>query len=179
MLFRSAYQILVPLMLANMVSYLISSRFQPLPLYQALLEQDGVHLPGPESRSAVGAWRARDIMTEDVLFIPREISVEEACKLIGKSQAICFPVGNRERLTGLVTRKSLEEARTLGKTSEPVASLMSNSWTHAYPDHPLEIIFERFSENPGLLPVLSRGQDPHVLGVITRDTIINFLEKSP
>ena len=41
------YQVLVPLMVANMISYLISKRYQPVPLYRALLEQDDVHMPLP------------------------------------------------------------------------------------------------------------------------------------
>src|ERR1700733_9265608 len=40
------YQILVPLMVANMLSLLISRHFQPKPVYQALLEQNGIYLPG-------------------------------------------------------------------------------------------------------------------------------------
>jgi CIC family chloride channel protein len=39
------YQILVPLMVANMLSLLISRHFQPKPVYQALLEQTGTYLP--------------------------------------------------------------------------------------------------------------------------------------
>jgi len=39
------YQILVPLMVANLLSFVISQRYQPVPVYHALLEQDGVHLP--------------------------------------------------------------------------------------------------------------------------------------
>jgi len=43
------YQILVPLMVANLLSLAISRRFQPEPIYQALLRQDGVLLPEDES----------------------------------------------------------------------------------------------------------------------------------
>jgi chloride channel protein, CIC family len=39
------YQILVPLMVANMLSFFISSRYQPMPVYHELLRQDNVHLP--------------------------------------------------------------------------------------------------------------------------------------
>ena len=48
------YQILVPLMVANLLSFLISRHFQPKPVYHALLEQDGVHLPGEASRLTIG-----------------------------------------------------------------------------------------------------------------------------
>ena len=43
------YQILVPLMLANLLSFAISRRYQPTPVYHALLKQDGVHLPTPRA----------------------------------------------------------------------------------------------------------------------------------
>jgi CIC family chloride channel protein len=39
------YQILVPLMVANVLSFVISQRYQPVPVYHALLQQDGIHLP--------------------------------------------------------------------------------------------------------------------------------------
>jgi CIC family chloride channel protein len=38
------YQILVPLMVANLLSFAISRRLQPTPIYHALLKQDGIHL---------------------------------------------------------------------------------------------------------------------------------------
>jgi len=39
------YQILVPLMVANLLSFTISRRYQPVTIYHALLEQDGTPLP--------------------------------------------------------------------------------------------------------------------------------------
>ena len=46
------YQILVPLMVANLLSFVISKRYLPVPIYHALLLQDGVHLPGAQRRPA-------------------------------------------------------------------------------------------------------------------------------
>jgi CIC family chloride channel protein len=43
------YQILVPLMVANLLSLAIARHFQPVPVYHALLRQDGVHLPARSS----------------------------------------------------------------------------------------------------------------------------------
>ena len=39
------YSIIVPLMIANLISYFISSRLQEEPIYEALQHQDGVYLP--------------------------------------------------------------------------------------------------------------------------------------
>lgn len=46
------YQILVPLMVANLLSFSISRRYQPTPVYHALLAQDGIRLPQAESASS-------------------------------------------------------------------------------------------------------------------------------
>ena len=45
------YAVIVPLMIANLVSLYIATRFQPQPIYsEALAEQDGTHLPKTERR---------------------------------------------------------------------------------------------------------------------------------
>src|SRR5713226_5124813 len=48
------YAVIVPLMIANLVSLFISSRLQPKPIYEVLAEQDGIHLPTAETRSQDG-----------------------------------------------------------------------------------------------------------------------------
>ena len=44
------YSIIVPLMIANLCSYLVSRKFQPVPIYQALQKQEGIVMPSEESR---------------------------------------------------------------------------------------------------------------------------------
>ena len=41
----SGYGLILPLMIANMSAYVIARSFRPKPIYDALLEQDGIHLP--------------------------------------------------------------------------------------------------------------------------------------
>jgi CIC family chloride channel protein len=173
------YQILVPLMIANMLSFLISRRFQPTPVYHALLEQDHVHLPAPQTRGSAGTRRARDVMSRHLSFIPPESSVEDAWRLVAEDRAKCFLVGSQEMLAGLVTRQSIEKAIQSGKASDPITSLLVEGWTHVHPDHSLEFVLERFRRNPGLLPVLSRSETHHVEGVITLEAIMQFVEASP
>jgi H+/Cl- antiporter ClcA len=40
------YQILVPLRVANFKPVVTSRRFQPAPLYDTVLEEDGIPVPG-------------------------------------------------------------------------------------------------------------------------------------
>jgi CIC family chloride channel protein len=57
------YTIIVPLMISNMIAYLISWQFQREPIYEALARQDGVHLPSAmESRRDRGGVRVAQVM---------------------------------------------------------------------------------------------------------------------
>lgn len=170
------YQILVPLMVANLLSFLISRRFQPKPVYHALLEQDGVHLPGEASRVALGTWRARDVMAPDPLFIPETSSIGAAWRVVESGTASAFLVGSRESFAGLVKRQDLEEGARSGRSEAPVTSLVVPESPHVHPDHPLELVLERFRASPGLMPVLSRGAVHRVEGAITVETILRFVQ---
>ena len=73
------YQILVPLMVANMLSFVISRRYQPVPVYHALLHQDGVHLPSPDEPGRDGrAERPVTSCGPMRRFIPPDVSIEQA-----------------------------------------------------------------------------------------------------
>jgi CIC family chloride channel protein len=111
------YQILVPLMLANMLSFLISRRYQPVAVYDALLRQDQIHLPAHAVRRFAPGRSARDLMNAS-----REVLAEPP----------------------------------------PV---------HVHPDHPVDVVFERFEQSGGVLPVVSRAHANHVEGIITVETI--------
>ena len=173
------YQILVPLMVANLIAYAIATRFQPKPIYHALLEQDGIHLPGPASRFAAGTSRAGDIMKPVSFFIPEDASVQQACNLIADKPGDVFLAGSSSRLAGIVTRHDIEEASRDGRAEISITSLLAPDWAHVHADHSLELALQRFRQTPGLLPVLSRGEATRVEGVITLETILQFVRKTP
>lgn len=56
------YSIIVPLMISNLIAFFISHQLQRQPIYEALSEQMGVHLPGHGSRGASGRAQVRHIM---------------------------------------------------------------------------------------------------------------------
>ena len=39
------YGLVLPLMIANMSAFALARHWRPTPIYEALLEQDGIHLP--------------------------------------------------------------------------------------------------------------------------------------
>lgn len=169
------YQIFVPLMVANMISLFISRRYQPEPIYEALLKQDRVHLPNTLTRQSVGGWRAGDVMRTDVgvLLVDAAAPVSLALERATAERASSLMVGRREAIAGLVARDALERAVADGRSASPVSSVMSVDWAHVHPDHGIDVVLDRFNRNPGgLLPVLSRANVQAVDGVITRETLM-------
>ena len=174
------YEVLVPLMIANMISFWISKRYQPTSLYRALLHQDHVHLPEIGARMPAAAWRARDIMTSDFVLLSPVVPVEGAARMMAETEAEakCFLVGEDGLYTGLVTRDQIQRALQSGMTATPISALMIKDHAHVHPDHPLEVVLERLQKNPGILPVVSRSEVRHVEGVITPQTMIQSLQKA-
>ena len=172
------YQVFVPLMIANMVSFAISKHYQPTPLYHALLQQDDVHMPAPGARIPAGSWRALDVMSRDFTIIPTSMTAKSALETLKKSTLQAFLVGDKGLYMGLVERGRLEETINHGAAEAPIGDLVRADCAHAHPDHPLEVALERLGKNPGVLPVVSRKQIREVLGIITPQTVMQFLQKT-
>jgi chloride channel protein, CIC family len=171
------YQVLVPLMVANMISYLISKRYQPVSLYRALLEQDDVHLPQPGTGPVNGFWRACDVMTRDFTLVSPDSSVQLASGIASQTNAQSLPVGSDGIYLGLVTRGQIERALSSGAANAVIASIVTDDCAHVHPDHPLELVLDRLAKNPGLLPVVSRSQTNRIEGMITPETVTQFVQK--
>jgi CIC family chloride channel protein len=170
------YQILVPLMIANMLSFLISKRFQHAPVYHALLEQNHVYLPGSEARSG-GATRVRSLMNTDMQFIPASTLISEARKLIVDDQSGFLFVGDRNHLRGIVTNSILKNAEAQDRGAETVDNIAMREFQHLYPDQPIDIAIERLSKVTYSLPVLSRSGQRRVEGVLSIDSILQYVQR--
>lgn len=171
------YQVFVPLMVANMISFAISRQFQPTPLYRALLEQDHVHLPGAAARAATPSRRAREVMTSDFTMISPNASVASAADAVSMTTAKCFLVGDDGTVAGLITRDRIEQEKS-SKADARVHDFVISHYGHVHPDHSLEIVIDRLGKSPGLLPVVSRSNSRHVVGVITSQTLAQFVQKN-
>jgi chloride channel protein, CIC family len=115
------YQILVPLMVANMLSFAISKRYQALPVYEALLRQDNIHLPHHVAPKPTTSRRtARDVMHGDpaVVNAPPPVHVHPdhpidlVIERLGAAGGV-LPVVSRAdacRIEGVVTTDALVTA---------------------------------------------------------------------
>ena len=67
------YAVIVPLMISNLVSFFISSRLQPKPIYDELALQDGIHLPRAEARQQEGQRQVNQAMREATEILSAEM----------------------------------------------------------------------------------------------------------
>src|SRR5580704_450265 len=104
------YAIIVPLMISNLVSLFISSRLQREPIYEVLARQDGIHLPGPESRSVEGQRRVISAMRPATEVLSDDLTVEEAMEKVRASAFHSWPVTDDSGVVGLVGLSALQKA---------------------------------------------------------------------
>ena len=118
------YQILVPLMVANLLSFVISRHYQPVPVYHALLRQDGVHLPSAATQAPASTRTARHVMRTDLSFLPPDMSVEQARRWTVEHDAPAYLVGTPDRLVGTITHDHLEELNASGAAAAPLSAVV-------------------------------------------------------
>jgi CIC family chloride channel protein len=118
------YGLVLPLMLANATAYVLARRLRPTPIYEALLEQDGVILP---HATPVAHARAQllvsDAMTPHAVTANPGQSLALAMETVGARKFSKLPVvDDKGTVLGVL---SMEELRTSNAPpSAPVSSLM-------------------------------------------------------
>lgn len=167
------YQILVPLMVANLSSFVISRHYLPVPVYHALLEQDGVHLPrGPVTDD----WTAGDVMTADVPVVPAAMTAGEALDRLRAAGAPCVVVVSADDVRGVLDAQALaaRDAAVPLEADVPAAALPL--WV----DTPADQVLQRLAAGPAPIPVLdASAAGTRVCGVVTAADLVRHLAGRP
>lgn len=88
-----SYELVLPLMLANAISYVVARRYRPMSIYEALLAQDGVVLPVRGRRPhPLEHLRVRDAMTSEVVCAPPSMLASEAVALLDQGGFALIPL---------------------------------------------------------------------------------------
>src|SRR5271166_418173 len=95
------YAVIVPLMIANLVSLLIASRLQHEPIYDALAVQDGIHLPTSKTRQPHGQRQVVRVMHTATELLPAEITVREALERVLPTESRTWLVTDRRGVVGV------------------------------------------------------------------------------
>jgi len=168
------YAVIVPVMIANLVSYFIASRLQREPIYEQLAEQDGIHLPLAESRLRARQRQVALVMrplTE--VLLPSE-SVQMALEKMGASGQQTWIVRKGTEVMGIITREQLQEVSRAEAPEKTVGDLLQPSeFPHLHSDHSFDHALARMGEtHTDLLPVVSRANVRELLGVVRLQDVL-------
>jgi chloride channel protein, CIC family len=177
------YAVIVPLMISNMVSFFISARLQPVPIYEALAIQDGIHLPTLDSRQRPGQRQVGDVMRAATEVMQSQMTVREAFEKARAGEIRAWPIIDERGVAGIISHSQLEEAVANGKENKPLQDFASAiDFPHVHADHPLHLALERMgAAKLDMLPVVSRANIHRLLGVIALPDVLNSfgIERRP
>jgi len=163
------YAVIVPLMIANMTSLFISSRFEPDPIYESLAHQDGIQLPTPEERGDSNGRTIQHVMQSSPQVLPADISVAQALEQTQSSDFATWPVADKSSFLGLVTTVNLERAVAEGNAERPLRDLVNTlGFPYFHTDQPLFLALERMSKSHlDVAPVVHRADAHKLVGILT------------
>jgi chloride channel protein, CIC family len=168
------YAVIVPLMIANLVSLFVASLLQHEPIYEALAVQDGIHLPTAKTRQRLGQRQAFSVMKAASRVLSADTTVQEALEQVRASEFRTWLVTDRRGVIGVVDLARLEhDSKEDGDKS--LEELMDGApFPHVHADQGLDLALERMGENEfDILPVVNRA-NVHILeGIVTLRDVLN------
>ncbi len=171
------YAVIVPLMISNLVSFFISARFQPQPIYEALALQDGIHLPSAETRQRQGKRQVIRAMQAATEVLSGQMTVREALDQAHASQFRAWPVTDRRGVVGVVSLATLERELAEGGAAKQLGELVdARAFPHVHTDQLLDLALERMgTARLELLPVVNRADAHKLEGIVTlRDVLGSY-----
>src|SRR6267154_960476 len=170
------YAVIVPLMISNLVSFLVSSRFQRHPIYEVLAYQDGIHLPSAESRINSGQRRVFQAMRPATEILTANMTLQEALVKARSSARQALPVSNERGVAGIIKLAALEKAVGDGDSQKKLIDLIEGEeFPHLHADQSLTVALERMGV-AGLdaLPVVSRADVHKLEGVVALQDVMKL-----
>jgi CIC family chloride channel protein len=175
------YMVIVPLMISNLVSFYISKRLQPYPIYSALSFQDGIHLPSSETPRQGSQYTVSQAMRPAMEILSADLTVSEACQKARFSKFRTWPVISVRGVVGVINSAILERAVGEGPGEKRLDELFDErSFPHVHSDHSLHWALERMgAANLDLLPVVSRSDINKMEGIVTLKDLLHTYGLSP
>jgi CIC family chloride channel protein len=186
------YSIVVPVMIANLLSYFISRRFQPEPIYEALLHQENIHLPPGRAEAAsmpvlAAMHPALTVLSVDDPLPPTASALGPSAAPVASAASgdaqHAWPVLDGGRIVGMLTEADVERAVKRGLTGRklrdvlPAAAAESQvtaaNFPHVHADQPVETAMRRMAQTGlDVLPVVDRSNPRALLGTVSLSDIL-------
>jgi len=173
------YNLILPIMLACVVSNLVSSSLNPESIFTQGLRKRGFNIRKGREVDIMESLLVRDAMKHEVQTVSENKSVKSLVALMQSSRHAGFPVlDSGGGLCGIVTLKDLRDKVKQDDLDKSICEISTKEVEVAYPDETLNTVLKRLAaKDIGRLPVVSRKDTRKLLGIITRSDIVNLYDK--
>jgi CIC family chloride channel protein len=168
------YSIILPVILANMIAYLMSRALQPVPIFEVFTHQDGLELPSMEEAREESELHLEDALHPvDVPIIKGQQTISEAAQTISAMRAAAFLISLWD---GSWYSMTADELMSSGATSTPDTPiervLQPERAPILFPDMPLDSALHHFPRWP-VLPIMNRASKGTLEGIVTQVDVLH------
>jgi CIC family chloride channel protein len=165
------YQIILPLMIAVVISHLIASAVKADSIFTLKLRRRGGMTRAKSEPSVLDLIVVADAMSTEFMTVDRHQPVDQlAAEFHGGHERSACVLDSQRRLIGIVTEYDVETALMEGGADDrTVGDIMTRNVTCCTPDQRLrEVIAMTRQQDVGQLPVVAKDDRTRVLGVLRR-----------
>jgi CIC family chloride channel protein len=169
------YMIILPLMIAVVISVVISRSLSRESIYSLKLVRRGVDINQLYQASPLREVTVGRAMTRDFPTVPPTMLVHDLVTKLRRSGHHGFPVVNKKgEFVGVVTLADVKAAMPKGGPSDlAVGDIASKSVVVAYPDEYIHDVFVKLgTRDVGRIPVVDRNNPKRLLGVLRRHDVV-------
>lgn len=169
------YRIILPLMLATVVSTILAEHLSKESIYTLKLSRRGIRLERGQDIDVMQGVLVGEAMTVDVDTVSADLDLRELETIFAETHHHGFPVLDENgNLFGVVTLQDLARAKSAGHFNErKVRDITTRSVLTAYPGEPMWAALKRLgTRDVGRLPVVDRRNPHRLLGLIRRSDIV-------
>lgn len=168
----NSYSLLVPLMLAEAISYVIMTRWT---IYE---NQVPTRADSPAHRHELSIdilekLHVKDAMIRDVITVSPKDKVSHVLSLIDKYKHLGYPVISKGDVVGIITARDVTSVPISERDTKEIKDVSSNKLIVTYGDETLYNALHKMVERDiGRLPVVDRDNPKKLIGILTKSDII-------
>jgi CIC family chloride channel protein len=170
----ASYVIILPVMIANTVSFLVSRKLQRTPFFSMIAQHEGLDLPSLEEQREAQPSRVEDAMSPAPKVLSAGMTIAAAIEEIKPDEFAMIALGDGAWCP--VSARELEAAALEGEGQCRLCEIFDfRPLPRLFPDLPLEAALRLLGSHP-VLPVSNRVRPYRVLGVLTLKDVYRLYE---
>lgn len=174
------YKILPPLMITCVISAILVRWLAKNSIYTFKLVRRGIDIDQYRVLDLMDVVTVSDAMISNIITVSSHELVRNVGLKIKSTSHRGFPViENNGKLVGIVTRKDINRALGKAEADAEVSRIMTRDMTVCFPNESLKTALHKMAErNVGRIPVVERDDKEHIIGLITRKSIITAYNRA-